>query len=219
MFNRAKTFLRTLAVPAFFLAALAAIITGCETMQQSQFTDVTELSKAATNVIHAESIILREGDVIKIVFPTAPNLNTASIPIMRDGTVTLPVVGVVRAAGKTLAELQDDLVKLYSAQVESKQVTVELLSSGFPIFVTGAVLRPGKVLSDHPMTALEAIMEAGGPDYARADLKHVTVLRREGKHLRNYGLNIKQVMRGDEVEPFYMKPDDILYVKERFQWF
>ena len=92
------------------------------------------------------------------------------------------MVGEVVAAGLTPADLEKEILKLYSSQLVTKEVTVTVTSSSFPVFVTGAVIRPGKILSDHPITALEAIMEAGGFDYAKADLGHVRVVReREGR--------------------------------------
>lgn len=218
MFKRTKFLFSKLGATALFVAALV-FITGCES-SQSSYPDLSRLNNTATNVVHAESIVLREGDVLKITFPTAPNLNTPSALILRDGTINLPVVGQVHAAGQTIAQLQSELAARYSAQVETKQVTVELMSSAYPIFVTGAVLTPKKVLSDHPMTALEAIMEAGGPDYARANLKSVTVLRHVGDRLEKYTLDLKKVMKEGQYErPFYMQPGDIIYVKEKFTWF
>jgi protein involved in polysaccharide export with SLBB domain len=85
--------------------------------------------------------------------------------------------------------------------------------------VTGAVLRPGKVLSNHPITALEAIMEAGGFNYAKANLKSVAVIRHEQGQVKNYTLNLKLVLEGKPSTPFYLKPSDIVYVPERFAWF
>jgi protein involved in polysaccharide export with SLBB domain len=98
-------------------------------------------------------------------------------------------------------------------------VTVEVESSSFPVYVTGAVLRPGKITSDHPITALEAIMEAGGFDYTKANLKAVEVVRQEGDQTKNYTLNLKLTMEGKVNKPFYLKPSDIVYVPEKFSWF
>lgn len=218
MFDRNKLFFSTIASLLLAIAALV-FITGCQT-DNPHYEDAHQLPAGATNVTHAEAVVLREGDQLKLTFPTAPNLNVPSMTILRDGTINLPVVGQVHAAGKTVAQLQDELAKLYSAQVETKQVTVELLSSTYAVFVTGAVLKPGKVLSDHPMTALEAIMEAGGPDYANANLKAVTVLRREGERLEKYTLDLKKVFKEGQYEhPFHMQPGDIIYVKQKFTWF
>ncbi|HXI53018.1 MAG TPA: hypothetical protein VNH84_15990, partial [Candidatus Saccharimonadales bacterium] len=65
-----------------------------------------------------------------------------------------------------------------------------------------------------------AVMEAGGFDYAKANLKAVTVLRQEeGGQVVNYKLNFKDTLRGPKSEPFYLKPSDIIYVPEKFSWF
>ncbi len=104
-------------------------------------------------------------------------------------------------------------------QLQTKEVTVTLESSAFSVYVTGSVLRPGKVVSDRPLTALEAIMEAGGCDYNKANLKAVTVLRQENGQQHHYKLNLKGMIKGEPVEPFKLKPSDIIYVPEKFTWF
>jgi len=190
---------------------LLAMVAGCQTQRPvatpaKQTTDGTEV------------ITLREGDVLKISFPGSANLNTTQ-PIRRDGMISMPLVGEVKAAGKTPTELEKNLMDLYSTQLVSKEVTVEVQSSLFPVYVSGSVLHPGKIMSDHPITALEAVMEAGGFDYTKANLKKVQVTRREGEGTRIYVLNLKQVMEGRGGKSFYLKPADIIYVPEQFQWF
>jgi hypothetical protein len=69
------------------------------------------------------------------------------------------------------------------------------------------------------MTALEAILESGGPDYSKAKLTAVRVIRREGGELKHYTLNMKRVLKGEDTKQFQLKPSDILYVPERFVWF
>ena len=196
------------------LALIAAgMLAGCQT----QFVlpkDVLKEQPAKTS----ELINLREGDVLKISFPGSPTLDTTQ-QIRRDGRVTMPLVGDVDAAGMTPSALEKKLVDVYAPQMDSKQVMVQVVSSSFPIYVTGMVLRPGKVLSDHPISALEAVMEAGGFDYTKANLRDVVVIRREGNVMKNYKLNLKAVLQGKQSEPFYLKPADIVYVPERFSMF
>ena len=69
----------------------------------------------------------------------------------------LPLVGEVAAAGLTPEELQQKLAGVYATQITTKEVTVAVQSSAFLVFVTGSVIHPGKNLSDHPITALEAV--------------------------------------------------------------
>jgi len=201
--SHSRTMLATLA------AAILTAVAGCQTAQTKASVEPAD---------QANAIILREGDVLKITFPGAPNLNDSQ-QIRRDGKIALSMVGEVVAAGLTPADLEKEILKLYSSQLVTKEVTVTVTSSSFPIFVTGAVIRPGKILSDHPITALEAIMEAGGFDYAKANLKAVVVIRQEGDHARRFTLNLKQVMEGKAGAPFYVKPGDTIYVPEKFTWF
>jgi hypothetical protein len=69
------------------------------------------------------------------------------------------------------------------------------------------------------MTAFEAIMEAGGFDYTKANVKAVVVIRQEGDHVRRFILDLKKVMDGKAGMPFYLKPGDTIYVPEKFTWF
>jgi protein involved in polysaccharide export with SLBB domain len=93
------------------------------------------------------------------------------------------------------------------------------MSSSFPVYVTGCVLAPGRVLSDQPITALEAVMQAGGFDYSRANLRKVHVIRRENDTSQSYVLNLKGVLKGDDKNDFFLQPNDIIYVPEKFSWF
>ena len=193
------------------LLGLLVVIAGCQT--RPQFADLN-----AENPVKSDPIVLREGDSVKISFPGAPNLNSVQ-QIKRDGRISLQLIGEVQAAGLTANALEKELIKQYGPQLQTKEVTVAIETSNFPIYVTGAVLRPGKLMSDRPITALEAILESGGPDYSKAKLTAVRVIRRENGGIKHYKLDMKRVLQGDDTEQFQLKPSDILYVPERFVWF
>ena len=195
---------------AGLLAAVTMFLAGCAT---------ESLPPADANGKDgSDLIILREGDVVKITFPGSANLDTQQ-QIRRDGKITLPLVGEVEAVGLTPDGLKQKVVELYGTQIASKEVNVSLQTSTFPVFVNGSVIHPGKILSDHPITALEAVMEAGGFDYNTANLKNVKVIRNEKGSLKNYRLNLKAILDGKSDQPFYLKPGDIVFVPERFQMF
>jgi polysaccharide export outer membrane protein len=198
----------------------AAVLTGC---QSPQYSDLEKAQAAAAGmdkdrVVKSESMLLHEGDTIRVSFPGAPSLDTIQV-IRRDGMVSLKLVGEYKAAGVTPTEMEKELIKLYGPQLQTKEVTVSVESSAFPVYVTGAVLRPGKIMSDRPLTALEAIMEAGGFDYTKANLKAVRIIRNESGHTDHFTLNMKRALSGEETKQFNLKPADIVYVPERFAWF
>jgi protein involved in polysaccharide export with SLBB domain len=211
--------------PAIFFFALAAVVlllaaTGCETNQDNTFIEPhhSAMPGQTNQPAHSEALILREGDMLKISFSGSPNLNTTQ-QIRRDGKITLELVGEITAAGLSPSDLEKEISDAYGPQLVTKEVTVAVVSSSIPIFVTGAVLHPEKVLSDHPITALEAVMEAGGFDYSKADMKDVRIIRSENGREHTYILNLKSVMQGKQMNPFYLKPYDIIYVPERFSMF
>jgi hypothetical protein len=45
------------------------------------------------------------------------------------------------------------------------------------------------------------------------------VIRKEETGTKKYTLNLKAVMDGETGEPFYLKPEDIVFVQEKFNWF
>jgi len=197
------------ALCAVGLATIVAL-NGCQTAGRTSFSEPDSAPYS--------SIILREGDVVKIAFSGAPNLNTVQ-QIRRDGKIYLSMVGDVKAVGMAPSDLEKEILKLYESQLVSKQVTVTLESAQFPVFISGAVLRPGKILVDRPLTALEAIMEAGGFDYNKANLKSIRVIRHEEGQAKTFTLNLKPMLAGEKTTDFYLRPSDIIYVPEKFTLF
>lgn len=161
---------------------------------------------------------LREGDAIRVTFPGAANLDTAQV-IRPDGRITMPVVGEVVAAGLKPAELEKQLLDLFAPQLVTKEVSVTVVSTTFTVFVSGAVIRPGKIVTDRPISAFQAVMEAGGFDPTKANMKAVVVVRQEGDKTRNYTVNLRAVIDGTQKDPFMLQPFDTVWVPEKFSWF
>jgi polysaccharide export outer membrane protein len=220
MTNRTLLNLASFASIAVLGTALV-FVTGCASNGDADLAKATAQAQAQTGndtPPQPEKLILREGDTVRVSFPGAPNLNAVQ-SIRRDGKISLQLVGEVAAAGMTPSDLEKKLLELYGPQLQTKEVTVALESIAFPVYVSGAVLRPGKIISDRPLTALEAIMEAGGFNYSRANLKNVRVIRQENGRTVHFNMNLKPLMSGKPGESFTLKPSDIIYVPERFSWF
>jgi len=206
-----RIYQRTLVKISMLLLA-AFTFAGCETGQLNESS-----KQIAADQSRSGTIVLREGDVLKISFPGSANLDTTQT-IRRDGKISMPLVGEVDATGMTPGQLQQNLANLYASQISTKEVTVEVESSSFPIYVTGYVLRPGKIVSAQPITALEAVMEAG-VDYSAANLRAVRVIRRENGVSQSHTLNLKLILDGNDTKPFYLQPEDIVYVPEKLSLF
>lgn len=156
---------------------------------------------------------LAPGDVIKLTFPGTPEFNQSQ-KIRPDGRISLPLVGEVDAAGSTVGELQARLARLYKSQLENTEVVVALENRAIPVYVCGAVNRPGKVVIDRPVSTLEAIMEAGGFTPNTADMSRVHLIRIEnGRHTTRI-LNINDTLKARQTVASYVKPYDVIYVPE-----
>jgi polysaccharide export outer membrane protein len=202
-------------LPWLLLFIMTFSLAGCQT---EDFSDSSQSVPGVSKQFQTDPLTLRQGDTLSISFPGSSTLDTSQ-QIRTDGKIVLPLVGEVVAAGKTPEALQNELLDLYKPQVAIKQVIVTVQSSTIPVYVTGAVLRPGPVTVNHQISALDAVMEAGGFDYAKANLRAVVIVRQEKDRTVRYKLNLKKALAGSEGEPFYLKPYDIVYVPERFTWF
>ena len=154
-----------------------------------------------------QTLVLREGDTVHIVFSGAHSLDNLQT-IRRDGKITLEMVGEIKAAGSTAPELEQQILKAYGDQLVVKEVSVTVQISVFKVFVTGAVLKPGPIISERVMTPLEAVIEAG-IDHEKANLKKVSVVREhdDGK-TETFPLNLDAVIKGKHIKPFTLQSMD-----------
>ena len=83
--------------------------------------------------------------------------------IDNDGTVTLPMIGQVHAAGLTVEQLQANLVTAYKKYFKDPQVTVQVNDfRSQPVSVAGNVNTPGVVQLRGNRNLMEVIGQAGG---------------------------------------------------------
>ena len=190
--------------------AATSVLGGC--------ASATSQQTLAAGAPSGEASAILEGDQLRISFTGAPSMDTVQ-EVRRDGRVTLPLAGEVMAAGRTPGELAQELSRAFAGELLANEVVVSVVASSFQVNVSGAVLRPGKYSSKRPLTALEAVMEAGGFDHAKADIKRVVVVRHQNGAVNNYVLDLSLPLEGQPSEPFYLKPSDIVFVPTRFVWF
>jgi len=184
------------------LTALVFLFTGCEAPKK---TPVQLTSQTPSYLV--------SGDIVKISFPAAPELNQTQ-KIGSDGTLSLPLIGEVSASGKTVTQLQTELMSLYKPQLQDNEVTVNLDTRAVPVVVSGAVQKPGKIIFERPATVLEAIMEAGGftPE---ADLKKVSLIRVvKGEHETQL-FDLRPILKGKPTPAIYCSGGDVIYVPEK----
>lgn len=197
--------------------ALAIAATGCALMPDPYAPDTGRLDPKGEVV---PDVTIGPGDELDITFIYTPNLNTVQA-VKRDGTISLDLIGEVKAEGKTAAELSQLLTERYEDDLKDPEVRVLVRSSwARRIYVLGQVHREGAMALPKRMDVVEALAEAGGYDPDSAEMSSVLVIRREGEKIRIGKLNLDPAFGiappepGEVIEPFYLKPGDIVYVPE-----
>jgi polysaccharide export outer membrane protein len=174
---------------------------GCETSSNTPLPD---------QPIATTPVTLSPGDVIKLTFPGAADLNQSQ-KIRADGKVSLPLVGEVTAAGKRLVDFQNELTGLYKPQLRNSDVVVSLESGTITVVVSGYVSKPGRLSFDRPTTVFQAIMEAGGPN-EYGSLSNVHLVRIINGEQHTQVLNIRHAVSGKTTKVNYVKDGDVIYV-------
>jgi len=199
--------LQSLSNPVGLISILTLLVlagAGCQTDANS-----TTFSGQADVPQH---VILASGDVVKLTFSSAPELNQSQ-KVRADGKLSLPLVGEVDAAGKTVAQLQGELMQLYKSQLKTPEMTVSLETSLTTVVVSGAVGKPGKIAFERPTTVFQAIMQAGGPSEF-GTLKHVRLVRTVNGVQKSQVMNVHDTLVGQGTKPFYVRDGDVIYVPQ-----
>jgi polysaccharide export outer membrane protein len=109
-----------------------------------------------------EAYVIGPEDVLDIQVWDNKDLNYV-VFVRPDGKTSLPLLGEVQAGGKTVRQLQDALVELYSKNVRQPSVTVIIREiKSRPVYFIGGFSRPGTIQLTREMTLLQAISVAGG---------------------------------------------------------
>ena len=106
--------------------------------------------------------VLYPGDEIEIATPTAVEL-TRTQKVGPDGRISLPLVGQLMAADRTIAELEADASAAYASQLRRPVVEVTLKTAGpLKVWVDGEVRTPGVYDMAGDIDAYQAVIQAGG---------------------------------------------------------
>jgi len=135
-----------------------------------------------------------------------------------DGSVTLPLIGTIRAEGLTIPELRESIRSLYARDyIVNPQITVTVVSFRLQaVQVLGQVNRSGTVQipPDEDLTLVDAISRSGG--FTRlAKRREVTVKRIfEDGSTEVYKVNVDRIMTDPNVDDFVLRNGDVVYVDE-----
>jgi hypothetical protein len=97
---------------------------------------------AARHDPRGKPYVIGVADVVRVSVWKDPSLSTDAI-VRPDGTITMPLVGELRAAGRTAAQLQADATQRLATIVKDAAVTVSVTEvNSYRFSVSGNVAQP-----------------------------------------------------------------------------
>ncbi|WP_243361747.1 polysaccharide biosynthesis/export family protein [Fundidesulfovibrio terrae] len=159
-----------------------------------------------------DPVTIAAGDVLEFRFTYATQFNDSQA-VRSDGKIDLPMVGEVQAEGKSLAQLRRELSEMYSGKLNYPDLTVIMRSqSNLQVYVGGEVRSPGLIRVRNRMTALEAVMRAGGQDPKTAAMSSIIVVRHKGDERYGCKVDLTDELDGKAGKVFWLQPGDIVWV-------
>ena len=162
----------------------------------------------------SQQLRLSAGDTIEIKFPYAVQFNEIQT-IRPDGNIVMPLAGKIRAAGKTPAELQTQLIRLHTEHLQHPDLAV-IVRTLFnrKVYVSGQVNEPGLIDMPGRMSVLEAINQAGGFDMVTAKTSSVVLVRYNNGNPVGKKINLEAAIKGKDFTPVYLAPKDVVFVPQ-----
>jgi protein involved in polysaccharide export with SLBB domain len=148
---------------------------------------------------------LHAGDKLKIIVYGEDNLS-GLYDVSPGGMLTMPLIGSVKAAGRSRTEVERDIAGRYrtGSFLQEPKVTISVVEYQ-PFYVMGEAEHPGQYPYRSDLDVLTAIATAGGFTY-RASKTSVLIRHADETVWQKYSL----------AAPIPVEPGDLIRVPERY---
>jgi len=161
------------------------------------------------NVPVTPDYIVGPGD--QIVVTLWGRLNARwSLEVSREGTLSLPKMGVINPAGVQFKDLREFLKKEISRYYTDFDLNVSMGNlRSIRVYLVGNVSSPGAYTIPGLSTVISALFESGGP--SKTGTMRAVELKRSGKTISTLDL-YALLLKGDKSGDFKLVNEDVVYV-------
>ncbi len=190
--------------PAGALAGLLAILTGCASggVPTAVITQGIGPAPEKSAAVHTNEYRLGSGDKIRLTVYGEEDLS-GEFDVTGNGTLSLPLIGQVKASGLTVTEFERMLTEKLKVYVRSPKVSTQVLNFR-PFYIQGEVKNGGEYAYIDGLLVNDAVAKAGGYTY-RAATSYVYIRRANQTSEKEYRLD----------RPMRVLPGDNIRVPER----
>ena len=137
-------------------------------------------------------------------------------PVRPDGTITMPLIGDVHAAGRTASQLTDEIARRLKSFVkeESTPVSVAVTDvNSYRFTVSGNAEKPGIFQLKYYATVADAIAGAGGLNKFASAHKIVILRQQPNGGVRKIPIDFDRISKGDHPEEnIVVLPNDTIFI-------
>ncbi len=191
---------RTLLIKRCLLIAVVAAVIGIASNGPAKAQVRDRTAPPRLTVAGDVRYTLVAGDVFEIQYRYTPEFNQ-TVTVQPDGYVSLEIGGDLKVAGRNLEQIRKLILSAAGKRLASPEVTVVLREFQKPyVVVAGEVVQPGKFELREKVTAVQAVLLAGGfKDSAKSS--QILVFRKlNGETAEVKVLNFKTLKRTSDLE-------------------
>jgi len=201
------------------LSSAALSLAGCASGNAGSGQTLPPATFAAADEAPRENYVIGPLDELTVFVWRNPELG-AKVQVRPDGRITTPLISDLVAAGKTPAQLADDIKERLTQYIEEPLVSVmvDKFQGTFSqqIRVVGATAKPASLPYRANMTLLDAMIEVGGlSEYAAGDRARLIRQDRATGKQTEYELKIARLLKkGDTRANVRLEPGDVIIIPE-----
>jgi polysaccharide export outer membrane protein len=179
----------------------------------SAMSEMASAQTAAAPTATAD-YILHLGDDLDIRAYNMPELD-ASVRIRPDGKISVLLLNDVSAAGLTPQQLAEFLVEGFTKHFRNPKITVIVKSfASQNVFVGGEVALPSSLPLRGELTAVQAVVQAGGiKDASGSDEVTIVHKTEAGQQPSTETVSVHDVVSGRRADTV-LKPSDVIFVNK-----
>lgn len=177
-----------------------------------QPNDILSITISSANAEASQPFNLQINNISRSTTVTGSNNESGGYLVNANGTIDLPILGTVQAAGLTKEELKTKIINLILSQKLLIDPIVDIRYLNYEVTVLGEVAKPTVItVPNEKISLLKALGLAGDLTiYGKRD--NVLLIREENgeKITRHINLNSSDFFNSPY---YYLKPNDVIYVQ------
>ena len=185
---------------------------GREVQTPIQENDILSISISSLNFEASAIFNPTYNNTIRSTTVTGTNTEPGGYLVSADGTIQLPVLGSIKAAGLTKKELKDNITNMILSKKLLVDPLVEIRFLNFEVTVIGEVAHPTVITVPSEKISLIKAIGLAGDLTIYGKRNNILLIRDENgiKKTRHINLNSSNFFNSPY---YYLHPNDVVYVE------